>query len=119
MKKRLEIQQEEFELTLSRHQAFLDQIINEKRALQEKCEKVLKESKVTEEKYQGQIKSLQEKHLDEIKRLRKVQENAEKNKKQQWVGQKTQEIRVRNPLIITITHLMIIGFPLCVSFKNF
>lgn len=93
MKKRLKLQQEEFELALSRHQAFVDQLISEKRALQEKCEKILKDSKDNEERYTQQIKSIQEKHLEEIKRLRKAQENVEKNKKQQWVGQKTQEIR--------------------------
>lgn len=69
-------------------------MVAEKRALQERCDKVMKTFDETEEKYKDQIKSLQQKHLDEIKRLRKSQITAETVKKQQWMGTKTHEIRV-------------------------
>ncbi|CAG7824226.1 unnamed protein product [Allacma fusca] len=93
LKKRLKLQQEEFELALTRHQAFVDQIISEKRCLQDKCEKILRDLKDTELKHQDQIKSLQDKHLDELKRLRRIQETSEKARRAKWMGSKTQEIR--------------------------
>jgi len=109
LNKRLKLQQEEFEMSLSRHQTFVDQLISEKRGLQDKCEKLFHQCKDTEEKYQERLKSMQTKHLEEIRRIRKMQASAETAKKQKWLGSKTQEIKVRSnyvtPFCNTRIHL--------------
>jgi 5-azacytidine-induced protein 1 len=57
----------------------------EKRILQERCDKLMRSFDETDTKYKDQIKLLQQKHLDEIKRLRKAQMNSENIRKQQCV----------------------------------
>jgi hypothetical protein len=94
MKKRLKLQKEEFELVFARSEALVNEMAAEKRILQERCDKLMRSFDETETKYKDQIKLLQQKHLDEIKRLRKAQMNSENIRKQQWVGSKTQEIKV-------------------------
>ena len=90
----MKLQKEEFDAAFARTESLINEMAAEKRILQERCDKLMKHFDDTEEKYKEQIKSLQQKHLDEIKRLRKAQINSENVKKQQWMGTKTQEIRV-------------------------
>jgi len=100
LKKRLAIQKEEFDMSFARSEALINEMAAEKRILQERCDKLMKNFDENVEKYKDQIKSLQQKHLDEIKRLRKAQLSAETVRKQQWVGNKTQEIRVSQGLSV-------------------
>lgn len=96
-------------------------MVAEKRILQERCDKLMKNFDETEEKYKEQIKNLQQKHLDEIKRVRKAQITAESVKKQQWMGSKTQEIRVcpnsnyiwAHVYIFVVTYYNTSTFKLC------
>ena len=96
MAKRLKLQKEEFDVAFARNESLINEMVAEKRILQERCDKLMRSFDETESKYKEQIKILQQKHLEEIKRLRKTQISIENSKKQQWMGQRTHEIRVCN-----------------------
>lgn len=83
-------------MTFSRNEALINEMASEKRVLQEKLDKLLKTFEEIEEKHKEQTKSMQQKHLDEIRRLRKLQMNAENTLKQRLAGSKAhaQEVRV-------------------------
>lgn len=60
MKKRLQLQKDEYEETVKRHLSFIDQLIDDKKALGEKCETLLKEMKTIDKKYSDKLKSTDE-----------------------------------------------------------
>lgn len=95
-KKRLKLQKEEFEQVFARNEALINEMATEKRVLQDKFDKLIKNFEEMEEKHKDHVKSMQQKHLDEIRRLRKMQQNAETSLKKNLAGNKAQaqEIRV-------------------------
>lgn len=62
MKKRLDVQKLEYEEAIKRHLSFIDQLIDDKKDLSEKCEKFVKELKTIEKKYSDKIQSMQSSH---------------------------------------------------------
>lgn len=62
MKKRLQLQKEEYEETVKRHLSFIDQLIDDKKALGEKCENLLKEMKTIDKKYSDKLKATDERY---------------------------------------------------------
>ena len=60
MKKRLDVQKEEYEETIKRHLGFIDQLIDDKKNLSERCEQLVKELKQMDRKYSDKIRSLTE-----------------------------------------------------------
>ena len=58
--KRLELQRDEYETTINRHQCFIDQLIDDKKALSDKCEQLLKEIKEMDKKYKTKIKTMED-----------------------------------------------------------
>ena len=60
MKKRLDVQKEEYEETIKRHLGFIDQLIDDKKNLSERCEQLVKELKQVDKKYSDKIRSLTE-----------------------------------------------------------
>ena len=58
--KRLELQRDEYETTINRHQCFIDQLIDDKKALSDKCEQLLKEIKEMDKKYKTRIKTMED-----------------------------------------------------------
>lgn len=58
--KRLELQRQEYETTVQRHQCFIDQLIEDKKVLGDKCEQLVKELRETNNKYKTKIKSMEE-----------------------------------------------------------
>ncbi len=57
--KRLELQREEYESTIGRHQCFIDQLIDDKKTLGDKCEHLLKEVKEMDKKYKTKIATME------------------------------------------------------------
>uniref|UniRef100_A0A8C6V5M6 Centrosomal protein 131 n=1 Tax=Naja naja TaxID=35670 RepID=A0A8C6V5M6_NAJNA len=62
----LTMQREQYEGAIQRHLAFIDQLIDDKRALNQKCEAVVSELKLVDQKYTKKIAQMQEQHEVEI-----------------------------------------------------
>ncbi|CAF1120995.1 unnamed protein product, partial [Brachionus calyciflorus] len=54
---RIEAQKSEFEATIKRHLGFIDQLIDDKKVLSEKCEKLVKDLKDSEKNYTDRIRT--------------------------------------------------------------
>ncbi|GFO00920.1 centrosomal protein of 131 kda-like [Plakobranchus ocellatus] len=93
MKKRLDVQKEEYEEAIKRHLSFIDQLIDDKKNLSEKCEKVVTELKVVDKKYQEKIKAIEESHSIEMSKLKEVHAAAEKLRREKWIEDKTKKIK--------------------------
>ena len=59
--KRLEIHKEEYEGTIQRHQCFIDQLIDDKKVLSDKCQQLINEIKETNKKYKTNITTMEDK----------------------------------------------------------
>ncbi|XP_067670950.1 centrosomal protein of 131 kDa-like [Haliotis asinina] len=93
MKKRLDLQKEEYEETVKRHLGFIDQLIDDKKTLSERCEQVVKELKVIDKKYQDKIKSIVDSHSHELQKLKDIHAAAEKLRREKWIEEKTKKIK--------------------------
>ncbi|KAJ8318528.1 hypothetical protein KUTeg_003619 [Tegillarca granosa] len=93
MKKRLDVQKDEYEETIKRHLSFIDQLIDDKKTLSEKCEQLVKELKTVDKKYQDKIKTLEERNGMEIQKLKDMHEAAEKLRREKWIEDKTKKIK--------------------------
>lgn len=60
-KQRLAIQRQEYEATIQRHLSFIDQLIDDKKVLSQRCEEVVNKLKSTDKKYGDKIKQMEEK----------------------------------------------------------
>ena len=58
--KRLDLQKQEYETTIQRHQCFIDQLIDDKKVLSDRCEQLIKDVRETERKYKTKIKSMED-----------------------------------------------------------
>ena len=58
--KRLQLQKEEYETTIQRHQCFIDQLIDDKKVLSDKCEQLIKELKEMDKKNKTKITAMQD-----------------------------------------------------------
>lgn len=59
-KQRLELQRQEYESTIQRHLSFIDQLIDDKKILSERCEELVKKLKETDKKYVDKIRNMEE-----------------------------------------------------------
>lgn len=66
MSQRLRVQKEQYESTIQRHLAFIDQLIDDKKGLNEKCESMVNELKQMDQKYMKKIQQMQELSLIHI-----------------------------------------------------
>ncbi|XP_019614750.1 PREDICTED: centrosomal protein of 131 kDa-like [Branchiostoma belcheri] len=93
MKHRLQVQKEEYEATIKRHLGFIDQLIDDKKALGEKCERVVKELKDMDAKYSKRIKDMSDKHNEETQKIKDMHAAAEKLRREKWIDEKTKKIK--------------------------
>ncbi|XP_078609670.1 centrosomal protein of 131 kDa-like [Branchiostoma floridae x Branchiostoma japonicum] len=93
MKHRLQVQKEEYEATIKRHLGFIDQLIDDKKALSEKCERVVKELKDMDAKYSKRIKEMSDKHNEESQKIKDMHAAAEKLRREKWIDEKTKKIK--------------------------
>ncbi|CAE1176038.1 AZI1 [Acanthosepion pharaonis] len=93
MKHRLTLQKNEYEETIKRHLSFIDQLIDDKKVLNEKCEQLVKEVKILDKKYQDRLKMQEESHNIEIKKLKEMNSAAEKLRREKWIEDKTKKIK--------------------------
>ncbi|KFO76322.1 5-azacytidine-induced protein 1 [Cuculus canorus] len=89
----LKLQREQYEAAIQRHLAFIDQLINDKKVLSEKCEAVVAELKQVDQKYGKKISQMQEQHELEIKKLKELMSATEKIRREKWIDEKTKKIK--------------------------
>ncbi|KAL0272688.1 UNVERIFIED_CONTAM: hypothetical protein PYX00_005560 [Menopon gallinae] len=83
----------EAETAVQRHQKFIKQLLQEKKALNEKVEKLVEDLKSGEERYQRNLKTIEQRHAIEIQRVKETQAVAEKLRREKWMDIKTQKIK--------------------------
>ncbi|XP_044272867.1 centrosomal protein of 131 kDa isoform X2 [Varanus komodoensis] len=93
LSRQLALQREQYEAAIQRHLAFIDQLIDDKKVLNEKCEAVVTELKQIDQKYTKKIAQMQEQHELEIKKLKELMSAAEKIRREKWIDEKTKKIK--------------------------
>ncbi|XP_023805049.1 centrosomal protein of 131 kDa isoform X2 [Oryzias latipes] len=88
-----QLQKEQYEATIQRHLAFIDQLISDKKALSERCEGVVTELKQVDLKYTQKIAQMQQQHEMEIKKLKDLMSASEKIRRERWIDEKTKKIK--------------------------
>ncbi|KAI5103481.1 centrosomal protein of 131 kDa isoform X2, partial [Silurus meridionalis] len=98
-----QLQKQQYEATIQRHLAFIDQLIDDKKALSERCEGVVTELKQVDQKYTKKINQMQEQHelvwqilgplCEEIKKLKELMSATEKIRREKWIDEKTKKIK--------------------------
>lgn len=88
-----QLQKQQYEATIQRHLAFIDQLIDDKKALSERCEGVVAELKLVDQKYTKKINQMQEQHELEIKKLKELMSATEKVRREKWIDEKTKKIK--------------------------
>ncbi|XP_062480319.1 centrosomal protein of 131 kDa isoform X2 [Pezoporus occidentalis] len=89
----LRLQREQYEAAIQRHLAFIDQLIEDKKVLSEKCEAVVAELKQVDQKYGKKITQMQEQHELELKKLKELMSATEKIRREKWIDEKTKKIK--------------------------
>ncbi|XP_028287624.1 centrosomal protein of 131 kDa isoform X2 [Parambassis ranga] len=93
LSRNMQLQKEQYEATIQRHLTFIDQLINDKKALSERCEEVVRELKQVDQKYTKKIAQMQEQHEMEIKKLKDLMSATEKVRREKWIDEKTKKIK--------------------------
>ncbi|XP_044035534.1 centrosomal protein of 131 kDa isoform X2 [Siniperca chuatsi] len=93
LNRNFQLQKEQYEATIQRHLTFIDQLINDKKALSERCEGVVGELKQVDQKYTKKIAQMQEQHEMEIKKLKELMSATEKIRREKWIDEKTKKIK--------------------------
>ncbi|XP_075436171.1 centrosomal protein of 131 kDa isoform X3 [Ascaphus truei] len=89
----LEQQREQYEATIQRHLSFIDQLIDDKKSLSERCEALVSELKQVDQKYGRKISQMQEQHELEMKKLQELMAATEKVRREKWIDEKTKRIK--------------------------
>ncbi|XP_040186882.1 centrosomal protein of 131 kDa isoform X2 [Rana temporaria] len=89
----LKQQSEQYESTIQRHLTFIDQLIDDKKSLSERCESLVTELKKVDQKYSSKIRQMQEQHDAEMKKLQELMTATEKVRREKWIDEKTKKIK--------------------------
>ncbi|CAF0942879.1 unnamed protein product [Adineta steineri] len=90
---RLQLQKDDYESTIQRHLSFIDQLIDDKKKLSERCERLVTELKTIDKKSSDRLKNMEESHRIELQKLKDVHEAAEKLRRERWIDEKTKKIK--------------------------
>jgi len=93
LQRKLKMQKQQYEATIQRHLTFIDQLIDDKKVLNSKCEGFVKELKTIDDKYQRKIKHLNDSHKVETKKIKQNVVASEKIFREQWIKEKTNKIK--------------------------
>ncbi|XP_061731961.1 centrosomal protein of 131 kDa isoform X2 [Nerophis ophidion] len=103
LSRNLQLQKDQYEATVQRHLAFIDQLISDKKALSVRCEGVLAELKQVDNKYTKKISQMEAQHemvwhilgplCEEIKKLKELMSVTEKIRREKWIDEKTKKIK--------------------------
>uniref|UniRef100_A0A673K1V8 Centrosomal protein of 131 kDa n=1 Tax=Sinocyclocheilus rhinocerous TaxID=307959 RepID=A0A673K1V8_9TELE len=97
----VQLQKQQYEATIQRHLTFIDQLIDDKKALSERCEEVVGELKQVDQKYTKKIAQMQEQHelvssvysCFEMLKLKELMSATEKIRREKWIDEKTKKIK--------------------------
>lgn len=92
-KQKLKDQKREFEAIIERNLQFIDQLVKDKKELNDQCTQLAEKFKELEETFSKQVLDLKEKHSRELKNSKEQWAAAEKLRKEKWVQEKTSEIK--------------------------
>ncbi|XP_030684325.1 centrosomal protein of 131 kDa isoform X4 [Nomascus leucogenys] len=93
LSRQLQRQREHYEATIQRHLAFIDQLIEDKKVLSEKCEAVVAELKQEDQRCTERVAQAQVQHELEIKKLKELMSATEKARREKWISEKTKKIK--------------------------
>ncbi|XP_045425619.1 centrosomal protein of 131 kDa [Lemur catta] len=93
LSRQLQRQKTHYEATIQRHLAFIDQLIEDKKVLSEKCEAVVAELKQEDQRCRERVARAQEQHELEIKKLKELMSATEKVRREKWINEKTKKIK--------------------------
>ncbi|XP_029651884.1 serine-rich adhesin for platelets [Octopus sinensis] len=93
MKRLLQHQKDQYENTIKRHLSFIDQLIDDKKMLNEKCEQLVKELKTMDRKHQDKMKNQTDKYNTELKKFKELSLTSEKIRREKWIEDKTKKIK--------------------------
>nr|XP_045744249.1 centrosomal protein of 131 kDa isoform X3 [Mirounga angustirostris] len=91
--RQLHQQRDHYEATIQRHLSFIDQLIEDKKALADRCEAALAELKLGNERCKHREAQVQEQHELEIKKLKELMSATEKVRREKWINEKTRKIK--------------------------
>uniref|UniRef100_A0A8D1WS83 Centrosomal protein of 131 kDa n=1 Tax=Sus scrofa TaxID=9823 RepID=A0A8D1WS83_PIG len=91
--RQLRQQREHYEATIQRHLSFIDQLIEDKKVLGEKCEALVAELKQGDQRRKDRETQMQEQHELEIKKLKELMSATEKVRREKWINEKTRKIK--------------------------
>ncbi|XP_077922380.1 centrosomal protein of 131 kDa isoform X6 [Halichoerus grypus] len=91
--RQLRQQRDHYEATIQRHLSFIDQLIEDKKALADRCEAALAELKLGNERCKDREAQVQEQHELEIKKLKELMSATEKVRREKWINEKTRKIK--------------------------
>ncbi|KAK2500536.1 hypothetical protein MC885_006502 [Smutsia gigantea] len=86
-------QREHYEATIQRHLCFIDQLIEDKKVLAEKCEAVVAELKQVDKRHREREARMQERHQLEMKKLKELMSATERVRREKWINEKTRKIK--------------------------
>uniref|UniRef100_A0A8C5Y7B8 Centrosomal protein 131 n=1 Tax=Microcebus murinus TaxID=30608 RepID=A0A8C5Y7B8_MICMU len=86
LSRQLQRQKTHYEATIQRHLAFIDQLIEDKKVLSEKCEAVLAELKQEDQRCRARVARAQEQHELEIRKLKELMSATEKVRREKWIS---------------------------------
>ncbi|KAM8785376.1 centrosomal protein of 131 kDa [Rhynchonycteris naso] len=86
-------QREHYEATIQRHLSLIDQLIEDKKTLGEKCEAVVAKLKQGDQRCKEREAQIQKQHELEIKKLKELMSATEKVGREKWMKEKTRRIK--------------------------
>ena len=77
-KQRLDAQKNEYEAAIARHQSFIDQLIDDKKNISQKCEALTNELRTTERRNKENVKAMESRHNMEMNRIKQINESSDR-----------------------------------------
>jgi hypothetical protein len=93
MNLRIESQKNDYETIIQRHLSFIDQLIDDKKLLSEKCEQLVKELKDVEKNYSERLRQCEDRYKIDSQKLKDTLMAAEKIRRDKWIEEKTKKIK--------------------------
>eukprot|EP00484_Ammonia_sp_Unknown_P009664 CAMPEP_0197077662 /NCGR_PEP_ID=MMETSP1384-20130603/212729_1 /TAXON_ID=29189 /ORGANISM="Ammonia sp." /LENGTH=632 /DNA_ID=CAMNT_0042516527 /DNA_START=56 /DNA_END=1955 /DNA_ORIENTATION=- len=93
IKKQLAKQKKEYEIISNRHLLFIDRLLSDKENLSKKCEDLTEEMRKLNETYKSNLSKIEKEHKCLIRKLKQEWMNAEKIKREEWILNKTKQIK--------------------------